>query len=140
MLSNYMTAGYVEEFSFSPYFLTLSDFSVILPGYELCRELFESASCTVWRDDSAAKSTCCFCRGPKFSSQHPYDGSEPVMPVPGDPYPLLQALSTHVVYIDSVQVKHHAHSQAWCCMPSMPVLGGRDRQIFMSLRPAWSTK
>ena len=27
----------------------------------------------------AIKSTCCFCRGPRFNSQHPYSGSQPTV-------------------------------------------------------------
>jgi hypothetical protein len=30
-----------------------------------------------WRDDSSVKITCCFCRGPGFSSQDPYGSSQP---------------------------------------------------------------
>ena len=31
-----------------------------------------------WRDRSVVKNTCCSCKEPWFSSQHPHDGAEPI--------------------------------------------------------------
>jgi len=30
-----------------------------------------------WRDSSVVKNTCCFYKGPRFSSRHPHDSSQP---------------------------------------------------------------
>lgn len=39
-----------------------------------------------WRNGSAVKSTCCFCRRQRLSSQYPHSGLQPFITlVPGDP-------------------------------------------------------
>lgn len=39
-----------------------------------------------WKNGSVVQSTCCFCRGPKFASQHPDHGSQPfITPITRDP-------------------------------------------------------
>jgi hypothetical protein len=49
---------------------------------------------------SVVKSTC-FCRGPRFDSQHPCGGSQPsVTPGPGDPMPHLTSSDIRHIYSD----------------------------------------
>lgn len=57
--------------------------SVFLPCALSSKKNVESWS---WRESSVAKSTHCFCRGPRFSSEHPHSRSS-VTPIPGDLIP-----------------------------------------------------
>ena len=55
-----------------------------------------------WRGGSAAKSTSCSSRGPRFNSQHSYSDSQPsVIPIPRVLTPLLNSEGTGHVYIHS---------------------------------------
>jgi hypothetical protein len=52
-----------------------------------------------WRADSAVKSTCCSCRQPGLSSQHPRDGSQPTLiPILGDLTPSSDLLG-HLTWV-----------------------------------------
>ena len=57
----------------------------ILPGQYLEKNVEHRG----WSlDGSEVKTTCCSCRGPRFSSLHPRGSSQSsVTPVPGDPMP-----------------------------------------------------
>ena len=60
-----------------------------------------------WGDGSEVKSTCCSCRGPRFSSQRPHGGPQPsVTPVPGDPSSPLKEL-THMIHAHTHTQKMH---------------------------------
>lgn len=56
------------------------------------------------KDGSAVKSTCCFCRGPRFNTQHPRGISQPtVIPVPGAPKP------SSVFHGQQARIMHRDH-------------------------------
>jgi hypothetical protein len=58
------------------------------------------------RDGSVFKSTGCSSRGPRFNSQHPYNGSQiSVTPVPGNITPSSGFLR-HCVHLTYMQAKH----------------------------------
>ena len=60
----------------------------IFPAIKEWRWEFKYPWAWGWGDGSEVKSTCCSCRGPRFSSQRPHGGPQPsVTPVPGDPMP-----------------------------------------------------
>lgn len=62
-----------------------------------------------WKDGSAVKNACCFCRVPGFGSQHPNQTAHkpPVIAVPWDLTPLLipKSTFTHITYKQA-----HTHS------------------------------
>lgn len=66
-----------------------------------------------WRDDSVIRSSGCSCRGPRFSCQHPNDGSQPpVTTVPEHQMSLWPALvpDTH----DKQYTRQNTHIQKQC--------------------------
>jgi hypothetical protein len=58
----------------------------------------------VWRDGSAIKSTGCSCRGPEFSSQHPYDDGSQLLKQPSIQIRNKEASSTPLAEV--LQVSH----------------------------------
>lgn len=58
----------------------------------------------VWRDGSAVRSPCCFCRGPGLGPQHTCDGAQvSVTPVPGVSCPLLASRAPDIQVMQAKQ-------------------------------------
>lgn len=66
------------------------DYNLLMPSsLYLKHSLVDNKACTKGQGNSStAKSTCCFCRKPRFISQHAHSGSQPVpedLKPPSDP-------------------------------------------------------
>jgi hypothetical protein len=76
-----------------------------------------------WRDGSVVRSTCCSCRGPRFSSQQPQGGYQTVTLVP-KASAFSSALPGHTggIHLKMNQIEENYLCQICWHMPLIPVL------------------